>query len=425
MLVGALGIGYGFLQAPSSQEEAKEMLDAQAHNGDSYAEENTSDSASAPNGEHDEAHDAEHLEHAYHQLQNRPWSAFFVPMLFFFLIAVGALVFFAVQNVSQAGWSPVLFRVMQGISNYMLPGAILIFLFLILSSLHLNHLYVWMDPETVANDEVIREKTAYLNIPFFLIRSGIILGVWLLFRYLLVKNSLKQDEELNLSLYKKNIKLSIAFLVIFLTTEAVISWDWMMSIDTHWFSTLYGWFVFASMFVSAITTIALVSIYLKSRGYLEQVNDSHIHDLAKFMFGMSIFWTYLWFSQFMLIWYANMPEEAVYFVSRIEDYNFMFFSIVAINFIGPLLILMNSDFKRINWLVVLTGILILVGHYFNFFLLIMPGTVGDSWSIGIPEIGSLLFFAGLFVYFVFKGISKLPLVPKHSPFLKESKNFHY
>ena len=127
----------------------------------------------------------------------------------------------------------------------------------------------------------------------------------------------------------------------------------------------------------------------------------------------------------MLIWYANMPEEAVYFVSRIEDYNLMFFGIVAINFIGPLLILMNSDFKRINWLVVLTGILILVGHYFNFFLLIMPGTVGNSWSVGIPEIGSVLFFAGLFIYFVFKGISKLPLVPKHSPFLKESQHFHY
>jgi len=156
MIVGALGIGYGFLQAPGSQEEAKEMLDAQAHQGESHAEENAQDLATAQDGEHDEAHDAEHLEHAYHQMQNRPWSAVMVPMLFFFLIAVGALVFFAVQNISQAGWSPILFRVMQGISNYMLPGAILIFLFLILSSFHLNHLYVWMDPETVAHDEVIQ-----------------------------------------------------------------------------------------------------------------------------------------------------------------------------------------------------------------------------------------------------------------------------
>lgn len=429
MAVGVLGIAYGFLQAPSSKAEAKEILEHNAAHGSSHGEEANTHQVEQESSQHsqhaNEAHGDEHLEHAYHQMQNRPWSAFMVPMLFFFLIAVGALVFYAVQNVSQAGWSPLLFRVMQGISNYMLPGAILIYLFMILSSLHLNHLFVWMDPETVAHDEVIQEKSAYLNIPFFLIRSAIILLVWVGFRNLLVRNSVKQDSELNLNLYKKNIKLSIAFLVTFIVTEAVVSWDWIMSIDTHWFSTLFGWFVFASMFVSAITTIALVTVYLKSKGLLEQVNDSHIHDLAKFMFGLSIFWTYLWFSQFMLIWYANMPEEAVYFVSRIENYNFMFFGIVAINFVGPLLILMNSDFKRINWLIVLTGVLILVGHYFNFFLLIMPGTVGESWAIGIPEIGSVLFFLGLFIWFVFKGISKLPLVPKNSPFLKESQQYHY
>jgi hypothetical protein len=434
MVVGILGIGYGFYQAPSSESEAKEMLAHQSEHAGGQGDEATHhESMDAHNDEeaghqdtaHSEAEEAEHLEHAFHQMANRPWSALFVPMLFFFLIATGALVFYAIQNVSQAGWSPILFRVMQGISNYMLPGAILIFIFLVLSSFHMNHLYVWMDADTVATDVIIQEKTSYLNIPFFLIRCVVILLLWLFFRHKLVSNSLKQDEELNLGLYKQNIKLSIAFLVVFITTEAVISWDWIMSIDTHWYSTLFGWFVFASMFVSAVTTIALVSIYLKSKGYLEQVNNSHIHDLAKFMFGLSIFWTYLWFSQFMLIWYANMPEEAVYFVSRIENYKLMFFGIVAINFIGPVLILMNSDFKRINWMVVLTGVLILLGHYFNFFLLIMPGTVGESWHLGIPEIGSLLFFIGLFVYFVFKGISKLPLVPKHSPFLKESQHYHY
>ena len=423
MIVGILGIGYGFLQAPSSEAEAKEMLASHSDHGDGHGEEATT--AHSEEGAHDEAHDAEHVEHAYHQMANRPWSAFMVPMLFFFLISVGALVFYAIQNVAQAGWSPLLFRVMQGISNYMLPGAILVFLFGLLSTLHLNHIFVWMDPETVAHDEVIQLKTPYLNIVFFLIRSAVILGAWLFFRHKLVSNSVKQDEELNLSLYKKNIKLSIAFLLIFIFSEAVLSWDYIMSIDPHWYSTLFPWFVFASLFVSAITTIALVSIYLKSRGYLEAVNNSHIHDLAKFMFGLSIFWTYLWFSQFMLIWYANMPEEVVYFVSRLENYKLMFFGTVVINFIAPLLILMNSDFKRVNWIVVLTGILLLLGHYFNFFLLIMPGTVGESWGLGIPEIGSLLFFAGLFLFFVFKGISKLPLVPKHSPFLKESRNYHY
>mgnify|MGYP000471393251 CR=1 FL=1 len=177
--------------------------------------------------------------------------------------------------------------------------------------------------------------------------------------------------------------------------------------------------------IYAITTIALITIFLKSQGYLEIVNDSHIHDLAKFMFGFSIFWTYLWFSQFMLIWYANIPEEVTYFMTRIEDFNLPFFGMLAMNFLFPLLLLMNSDYKRVNWFVVLTGIVILVGHYIDIFVMVMPGTVGKSWFIGIPEIGAVLFFLGLFIFVVFTALTKAPLVLKNNPFMKESKNYHY
>lgn len=147
----------------------------------------------------------------------------------------------------------------------------------------------------------------------------------------------------------------------------------------------------------ALSVIALITIYLKSKGYLEHVNDSHIHDLAKFMFGISIFWTYLWFSQFMLIWYSNIPEEVTYFVTRIEDYKLPFFGMLVLNFIFPLLLLMNSDYKRINWFVVMTGIVILIGHYVDVFNMIMPATVGDQWFIGVAEIGSVLFFLGVYL----------------------------
>ena len=123
-----------------------------------------------------------------------------------------------------------------------------------------------------------------------------------------------------------------------------------MSIDPHWFSTLFGWYVFASMFVSGITAIALITIYLKSKGYLEFVMTVIFMILGKFMFGISVFWTYLWFSQFMLIWYSNIPEEVTYFITRIEDYNSTLLWNVVMNFIFPLLILMNSDYKRINYL---------------------------------------------------------------------------
>jgi hypothetical protein len=179
------------------------------------------------------------------------------------------------------------------------------------------------------------------------------------------------------------------------------------------------------MFVSGITVIALVTIYLKSRGYLEEVNSSHLHDLAKFMFGISIFFEYLWFSQFLLIWYANIPEEAVYYITRIEDYTLPFFGMAAVNFLFPLLVLINTDFKRIPWIIVMVGIVILAGHYMNFYVMIMPGTVGESWSIGISEVSAVLLVAGLFTYIVFNGLTKAPLIAKNFPFLKESKHFHY
>ena len=164
---------------------------------------------------------------------------------------------------------------------------------------------------------------------------------------------------------------------------------------------------------------------LKSKGYLEIINNSHIHDLAKFMFGISIFWTYLWFSQFMLIWYADIPEEVTYYVMRFENYKVPFFGMLVLNFIFPLLVLMRSDYKRVNWFIQVTGIVILFGHYIDFFNMIMPGTVGAYWGFGIAELGGILFFAGLFLYVIFTALTKTPLTPKRNPLIEESKHFHY
>ncbi|TRO64244.1 quinol:cytochrome C oxidoreductase [Christiangramia sabulilitoris] len=453
MIVGAVGLIYGFIAAPETVEDVKEMM-ASEHHGEEHAEENTTginveqlpggdnvetedisgyesevshgDEAHAEAGHGEEAsHENEHYEHILHQLQNKPWAALYVAAFFFFMISLGVLAFYAIQYAAQAGWSPVLFRVMEAITAYLLPGGIIVFVLLVLSGLHLNHLFIWMDPEVVAHDEIIQAKTAYLNVPFFLIRAAIYLGGWIFFRHLLRKNSLKMDDSTDLTYFKKNFKLSAGFLVFFIVTESMMSWDWIMSLDPHWFSTLFGWFVFASLFVSGITTIAIISIYLKSRGYLEFVNDSHIHDLAKFMFGISIFWTYLWFSQFMLIWYSNIPEEVVYFIQRMEDYQLPFFGMLITNFLFPVLLLMNSDYKRVNWFVIMTGIVILCGHYLNVYVMVMPATVGESWFIGIPEISAVLLFGGLFTFIVFNALTKAPLLVKGNPFLKESKHYHY
>ena len=437
----------GFLTVPTD-EQIEEMVAHGDHHeeseyvkvGESYGD----DTAVAGHGDemHGESHEGDHgdeahhgsdtdVEHVTHQLHNRPWSAVYVAAFFFFMIGLGALVFLALQKAAQAGWSPVLFRVMEGISAYILPGGIIMFILLLLASFHVTDIFHWMhpeiyDPNDPHYDELIAGKQGFLNVPFFLARAAAFLIGWNLYRWNIRKFGLKQDEEPEGNVwYKKGFKHSAMFLVFFLVTESIMSWDWIMSFDPHWFSTLFGWYILAGMMVSAITTIALVTIFLKNQGYLEYVNDSHIHDLAKFMFGFSVFWTYLWFSQFMLIWYSNIPEEVTYFVTRIEDYNLVFFGMVAINFLLPVLILMNSDFKRRNWFVVTAGLFIIIGHYLDIFVAVMPATVGKSWFIGLPEIGAFLMFAGLFILTVFYTLTKAPLSVKEDPFLGESKHFHY
>ena len=442
MAVGFIGLVYGFITTPNTVEEAKTIAAANHGEGHGTSHESSdthsthdaetataSDEAHAEDNhttvDHGESHDAEHDLHVYHQLKNKPWAALYVAAFFFFMISLGVLAFYAIQRAAQAGWSPVLYRVMEGITAYLLPGGIIVIVILALSGMHLNHLFIWMDPEVVAHDKLIAGKTGFLNVPFFLTRAVIFLSGWSLYRYFSRKFSLAQDLADDISNHKKNFRISAGFLVFYIVTESIMSWDWIMSIDPHWFSTLFGWYVFASMFVSGITAIALITIYLKSKGYLEFVNDSHIHDLGKFMFGISVFWTYLWFSQLMLIWYSNIPEEVTYFITRIEDYNLPFFGMLVMNFIFPLLILMNSDYKRINYFIVMAGIVIILGHYMDVFNMIMPSAVGDQWFIGAAEIGGFLFFLGLFIFIVFKEMTKAPLLAKGDPYMGESERFHY
>ncbi len=428
ILLGSIGVGIGFLGSPSNVDEALSMVSSSHDsNYDNYNEVHDNALHYHQEKPHDDEHHYDHGKHVKHQLQNRPWASIFVAAFFFFMIAMGTLVFYAIQRASQAGWPILLYRVMEGITGYLLPGSILLFLFLLVSGLHMNHIYVWMDPETVAHDEIIQGKVSYLNIPFFMLRATIYLTGWNLYRYLSRRLSIAQDnaEKGNIKNYKLNFKISAGFLAFFFVTESMMAWDWIMSIDPHWFSTLFGWYVLASSLVTSVTVIAITTIFLKSKGYLPKVNDSHIHDLAKFMFGLSIFWTYLWFSQYMLIWYSNIPEEVTYFLTRIDDYQLPFFGMIILNFVLPLLILISSEYKRSNWIIVMAGIIIIIGHYIDIFNMIMPGTVGDQWFIGIPELGAFTLFSGLYLYFVFNSLSKVPLEASGDPYIVESKKFIY
>jgi len=428
IILGALGWSYSYVNSHKSLEEVKEMLAYESSHGDShYDSHEVTNHGSESNGDSNSelshhSNEDTHAEHVMHQIHNRPYAALYVAAFFFMMIALGVLAFYAIQYASQAGWSPVLYRVMEAITYYLLPGALIVLLIAIIGD---KHIFIWMDPEVVAHDEIIQGKSSWLNKPWFIIRALIFIGGWSVYRYFSRKFSLAQDNDSGNKYFKLNFRISAAFLVFFIYTESMMSWDWIMSVDPHWFSTLFGWYLLASMLVSGITVIALITIYLKSKGHLDVVNDSHLHDLAKFMFGFSVFWTYLWFSQFMLIWYANIPEEVTYYITRIEDYTIPFFGMIIMNFIFPFLVLINSDYKRIPWFIVMAGIVILVGHYVDVFNMIMPATVVDRWYFGLPEISALAFFSGLFLLIVFYSLSKAPLLVKGNPYIKESENFHY
>ena len=424
ILLGGIGWGYSYMESHKTIDQVKEMLMHESSHGSSHSDQ--TEHMEQINEDHhnsqESSHNDEHAEHVMHQIHNRPYAALYVAAFFFMMISLGALAFYAIQYASQSGWSPVLFRVMQAITYYLLPGALIVLAIAFFAD---KHLFIWMDPDVVAHDKLIQAKAGWLNKTAFLIRGLIFIGGWSLYRYFSRKFSLAQDLANDNKNFKRNFQISAGFLVFYIYTESMMSWDWIMSVDPHWFSTLFGWYVFASMVVSGITTIALMTIYLKSKGYMKFVNDSHLHDLAKYMFGFSVFWAYLWFSQFMLIWYANIPEEVTYFVTRIEDYTIPFFTMFALNFIFPFLLLMNSDYKRIPWFIVMAGMIILVGHYMDVYNMIMPATVGDRWGFGLPEISALALFAGLFIILVFYSLSKAPLLAKGNPFIKESENFHY
>jgi len=327
---------------------------------------------------------------------HRAWPSLLFNNYFFIGIAVFGVFFVAKQYVSEAGWSIVLKRVPEAVMSA-LPVMSLIMLFIMFASImHWNHIYHWlhegiMDPASDHYDKIIAGKEAYLNGSFFIIRTIIYLLGWNYFAKKLRALSVLEDKVVGTAIHFKSVSTSAWFMVFFAVTSAMASWDWIMSIDPHWFSTIFGWYVFAEWGAIGFTTILLFTLYLKRQGYLEDVNENHIHDLGKWIFAMSLVWTYMWFSQFMLIWYANIPEEVTYFMARleVENYKFLFWFSMIINFIAPIILLMSRDAKRNNGRLIFVGCVILVGHWINSYLLVTPGTLGTHGHIGFVEIFSI------------------------------------
>ncbi|MFC5282362.1 quinol:cytochrome C oxidoreductase [Pedobacter alpinus] len=345
---------------------------------------------------------------------------------YFTCICAAGLFFCAVQFVAQAGWSAGLLRVPQAFAR-VLPFASLILIIVVSLGLFSHNLYHhWAgegltDPTSENYDYLIAGKAAYLNVPFFITRLVIFLGTYSIFAIIITKLSTNEDLAGGLESYKKSIKYSTIFLVIFGFTTPIWAFDTIMSLEAHWFSTMFGWYNFAAMWVSGVAAIVITVILLKRSGYMGWINENHIHDLGKFVFAFSIFWTYVWFSQFLLIYYANIPEETVYFYKRWEPHFLPWFWLnLAINFLSPLLILMSRDAKRKTNVMLGVCILLICGHWLDYYMMIMPGTIGEESGFGVIELGVAIGFIGLFAFSMLTSLSKAPLAPKNHPFMDES-----
>jgi len=393
---------------------------------------------------HGKDHDSEHSEagHGGDQGHSYSWTTRFFANLwinnvYFVGLSIIGVFFVAIQYVSQAGWSAGIKRIPEAFGYWLPIGGILMLLLFVVSShdlFHWTHVDLY-DESSAHYDEIIDGKKGFFfwplhespSIPvFFYFRLIVFFLLWYWFFTKIRKLSIQEDLEGGNSKWYSMRTNSAIFIIIFAVSSSIAAWDWVMSIDTHWFSTMFGWYVFASWWVAGLSLITFLVVMLKDKGYLSIVNENHLHDLGKFIFAFSIFWTYIWFSQFLLIYYANIPEETIYFVQRWKNPHFapIFYLNIIINFFFPFLVLMTRDSKRHTRFLKIVCPTLLFGHWLDFYLMVTPGTVGNNSNIGLLEIGLAIIFLSAFLYIVHMNLAKVPLVAKNHPMLKESLHHH-
>ncbi len=417
-VVGVVLLILGIFSASSNSHHADE-----ASHGEETEQVAESHGEEAHAGEEHAAEEG----HGYHW-SKRIFANLWINNMYFVGLALLGVFFVAIQYVSQAGWSAALIRIPMSFGNWLPIGGILTLIIFLVGGhdiFHWTHEYLY-DVNDPRYDAIIAGKEGYLNTPFFLARLVVYFVVWFLMFRWIRKKSLEEDLNGSSKYYYKLRGISAGFIVFFAVTSSTSAWDWILSIDTHWFSTMFGWYVFASWWVTALAAITLITVILKEQGYLKIVNTGVLHDLGKFVFAFSIFWTYIWFSQFMLIYYSNIPEETVYFIERLssDHYSIVFFVNLILNFFFPFLVFMPRDSKRHTVFLKIVTIIVLIGHWFDFYLMITPGVLKENGGFGLLEIGMAMIFGVAFLFVALTGLSKHPLVAKNHPMIKEAEHHH-
>ncbi len=364
--------------------------------------------------------------------QARFWAALLQNSIYFLLVVNAVMFFLCATILAMGGWPVSFRRVTEAISASLpLIGGITFVILMIIVFGHKQIIYEWLDKTALEHDKVLKGKSGFLNPTFFTIWTILTIGLWTVLGIKMRAMSREIDdhplsvEEGKRFIFRNTIWSALFIVWYGLTVASTAPWLWLMSINAHWYSTMYSWYTFGSTFVPGVALITLFVIYMKNQGYLEYTNEEHLHDLGKFQFAFSIFWTYLWFSQFMLIWYANISEETIYFKSRFEGaYTGIFYMNLIINFLAPLLIYMKRSSKRNYATLVFMSVALLFGHWLDFYQMVFAGPFPNHVPLNLFDFGIAAGFVGLIMWRTGIVMSRYPLLAKNHPYFKESIIHH-
>lgn len=337
-------------------------------------------------------------------------------------IGFSGIMFVAIHYVSNAGWGVAIRRIPEAMFSALSIGFILMVLVVIGS----HHIYEWTHLDVVANDPILKGKQPWLNLPGFIIRIPIYFGLWLLLGRPILNHSRLQDEDGDKVHTLKSVRWSAALLYLGGIAFVIASFDWIMSVEPHWFSTIFGFYNFAGMFNAGLAFMIILLILLRRSGYLPELNNDHLYELGRYLFAFTTFWVYIWFSQHMLIWYANLPEETGYYLKRhFGSFGLLAVLNICLNWLIPFTILLFRKTKRAEKSLLLASIIVLVGHWTDLYMMIFPPLLKTAVPVfGLLEFGMAIGFFGVTMWVVLRKLSKWNMVPVKDPYLSESLNLH-